>query len=89
MKTVIFYENNSEKTMEDLMAVFPRHDAWQKQFVAEGKVLGIGPFTDSGRGAMGIFTDKESAEKFVKGDPFVVEGLVTKVTMREWHDEVL
>jgi len=43
MKTVIFYEYNPEKTMEDLMAVFPRHDEIQKQFAAQGKILGIGP----------------------------------------------
>lgn len=89
MKTVLFYENNPEKTMEDLMAVFPRHDEIQKQFAAQGKILGIGPFTDNQRGAMGIFTDRESAEEFLKVDPFVLEGMVSNVTIREWHDELL
>lgn len=89
MKAVVFYENNPEKTMEDLMVVFPRHDAKQKEYVAAGKILGIGPFTDEGRGAMGIFTDRESAEQFVKEDPFVLEGLVAKVTIKEWHDEMM
>ena len=30
-----------------------------------------------------------SAEEFVKGDPFVTTGLVSKVTIKEWHDELL
>lgn len=89
MKTVVFYENNPEKTMEDLMAVFPKHDEVQKQFAAEGKILGIGPFTDLHRGAMGIFTDRASAEAFISADPFVAEGMVSNITIRDWHDEFL
>lgn len=89
MKTVIFYENNPDATMEQFMEVYPRHQENEEQFVKAGKVLGIGPFSVPGEGAMGIFTDRESAEEFVKGDPFVQEGLVSKVTFREWHDELL
>jgi uncharacterized protein YciI len=37
---------------------------------------------------MAIFVDKESAEAFVNGDPFVQEGLIAKVTIREWNDEL-
>ena len=89
MKTVIFYENNSEATMEQFMEVFPRHQENENKFVKAGKVLGIGPFSVPGEGAMSIFTYRESAEDFVNNDPFVQEGLVSKVTFREWHDELL
>ena len=89
MKTVVFYENNPEKTMDDFMEAFPRHQENEKKFVDSGKVIGLGPFAVPGEGAMGIFRDRESAEAFVKGDPFVLEGLVSKVTIREWHDEYL
>ncbi|MFN8364220.1 MAG: YciI family protein [Cloacibacterium normanense] len=44
---------------------------------------------NSGEGAMAIFTDRESAEEFVKGDPFVTTGLVSKVIIKEWHDELM
>ena len=89
MKTVIFYENNPEVTMEQFMEVYPKHQENEYKFVKAGKVLGIGPFSVPGEGAMAIFTDKESAEEFVKGDSFVTTGLVSKVTYRQWHDELM
>lgn len=89
MKIVIFYENRADATMEQFMEIYPRHQENEEKFVKAGKVIGIGPFSVPGEGAMGIFVDRESAEDFVKNDPFVQEGLVDKVTMREWHDELL
>ncbi len=89
MKTVVLYETAPETTMEKMMEVFSEHQANEDIFVKAGKILGIGPFAIPGEGAMAIFTDKESAEEFVKGDPFVTTGLVSKVTIREWHDEMM
>lgn len=89
MKTVVLYENHPDATMEQFMEVFPKHQANEDIFVKAGKILGIGPFAIPGQGAMAIFTDKESAEEFVKGDPFVQEGLVAKVIIKEWHDEMM
>lgn len=88
MKTVVFYEH-ADSSMEKFMEAFPRHQAVEDQFVKDGKVLGIGPFKNPGEGAMAIFIDKESAEDFVKQDPFASEGLYTKVTIKEWSDEML
>lgn len=70
------------------MEVFPEHQANEDRFVKAGKVIGIGPFSVPGEGAMGIFTDRESAEEFVKNDPFVKLGLVSNVTIKEWVDEL-
>ncbi len=89
MKTVIFYENNPEATMEQFMEVYPKHQKNEERCLKTGKVIGIGPFSIPGEGAMGIFADLESAEDFVKNDPFVQEGLVSKVTYRQWQDELL
>ena len=89
MKTVVLYETAPDTTMEKMMEVFPAHQANEEIFVKAGKILGIGPFAIPGDGAMAIFTDKESAEEFVKGDPFVTTGLVSKVTIKEWHDELM
>ena len=89
MKTVVLYETAPETTMEKMMEVFPAHQENEEKFVKAGKILGIGPFAIPRDGAMAIFTDKESAEEFVKGDPFVTKGLVSKVTIKEWHDELL
>ena len=89
MKTVVLYETAPDTTMEKMMEVFPAHQANEEIFVKAGKILGIGPFAIPGDGAMAIFTDKESAEEFVKGDPIVTTGLVSKVTIKEWHDELM
>ena len=71
-------------TMEQLMAVYPRHKVLVEEMVKRGLVIGIGPFAD--RGNMGIFRTKEAAEEFIKRDPFNLEGLVKEYTLREWND---
>ena len=88
MKAVVFYEHNAEKSMEEFMAVFPRHEAFEAEFLKSGKVLGTGAFANPGEGAMAIYVDKKAAEDFVNGDPFVQEGLIAKVTIKEWNDEL-
>jgi uncharacterized protein YciI len=86
MKTVVIGES-SGATMEQIMAVYPRHKVVVDAFVARGEVIGIGPFAD--RGNMAIFRTREAAEAFVAEDPFVLEGLVKSVAIREWHDTML
>jgi len=76
-------------TMDRVMAVYPRHKAFVDAFVARGEVIGIGPFTDSGRGNMAIFRSREAAETFAKEDPFLLEGLVKSYEIRDWGDEML
>ncbi|SFI72610.1 hypothetical protein SAMN05421638_0844 [Kaistella treverensis] len=87
MKAVVLYEN-PESTMEQFMEAFPRHQAVEDEFVNAEKVLGIGVFTNPGEGAMAIFVDRNSSEEFVSRDPFAAEGHYTKVTIREWDDEM-
>lgn len=88
MKAVLFYEHETTKTMDEFMEVFPRHEAFEKEFLKTGKILGTGAFANPGEGAMAIFVDKKSAEDFAHGDPFVKEGLITKFTIKEWDDEL-
>ena len=87
MKTVVFY-NDATSSMEKFTEVFPRHQAVEDEFVKAGKVLGIGAFAIPGDGSMAIFIDKESAEDFVKQDPFACEGLYSSVIIKEWLDEI-
>jgi len=35
--------------------------------------------------AMAIFSTREDAEQFIQGDPFVVNGLVSKWRLVEWN----
>ena len=86
MKFVVIGES-SGATMDQLMAVYPRHKALVDQFVSRGEVIGIGPFTD--RGNMAIFRSREAAQKFVDNDPFALEGLVKSYAIREWNDNLL
>lgn len=79
----------SGASREAVMAVYPRHKEFVDAFVARGEVIGIGPFTDEGRGNMAIFRTREAAEAFVKGDPFVQEGLVKSYEIRDWGDQML
>jgi uncharacterized protein YciI len=88
MKAVVFYESGSTP-MEAFQAVFPRHKVVFEAFAARGEVLGIGTFEGGRDGSMAIFKDRASAEAFVKQDPFVLEGLVGKHTIKDWNDTML
>jgi hypothetical protein len=86
MKAVVIGEP-SGASMETIMAVFPRHREVVARFVARGVVIGIGPFTDMGN--MAIFRSRAEAEEFVREDPFIIEGLVRSVTIRDWNDSLI
>ena len=46
-----------------------------------------GPFGDPQReGSMAVFLTREAAEEFVKGDPFVLNGVVRNWEIREWDE---
>ena len=77
----------SGATMEQLMAVYPRHKEVVDELVGRGVLIGVGRFSD--RGNMGIFRTREAAEEFVRRDPFNLEGLVKQYTIREWHDSLI
>ncbi len=86
MKTVVIGEA-SGATMEAIMAVYPRHKVVVNKFIEQGDVIGIGPFTDLGN--MAIFRSRAAAEQFVKEDPFILEGMVKSVMIKEWNDNLL
>jgi uncharacterized protein len=69
--------------------IYPRHKALVDSFAKEGKIIAIGTFQNIADGSMGIFQNKEYAEEFVKQDPFVLEGVVGKLIIREWNEILL
>jgi uncharacterized protein YciI len=77
----------SGASMDEIMAVYPRHKTIVDAFVARGDVVGIGPLGDGGN--MAIFRSEEAAEAFAAKDPFVLEGLIASFTIRPWMDEML
>jgi uncharacterized protein len=86
MKAVVIGES-SGASMEQIMAVYPRHKAVVDDLVSRGEVIGIGPFAD--RGNMAIFRTRAAAEEFAREDPFVLEGLVKSYVIRDWNDQML
>jgi len=88
MKAVVFYELGNV-SLEKVREVYPRHKMIVDEFAKDGKVLAIGTFANLTEGSMGVFIDKASAEDFVKHDPFVKEGVVGKVTIKEWNEILL
>ncbi len=86
MKAVVIGES-SGASMEEIMRIFPRHKLIVEKFIAQGVVVGIGPFDDLGN--MAIFKTRAAAEEYVKEDPFILEGMVKSVRIRDWKDSLL
>ena len=86
MKAVVIGEP-SDVTMDEIMAVYPRHKIIVEKHIKRGDVIGIGPFAD--RGNMGIFRTRAAAEEFVKEDPFILEGLVKSYVIKDWNDSLI
>jgi len=86
MKTVVIGES-SGATMEEIMAVYPRHKVVVNKYIERGEVIGIGPFMD--RGNMAIFKSRSAAEEFVVEDPFILEGVVKSFVIKDWNDTLL
>jgi len=79
------------KSMEEVKsrhgATIAAHLARSNELHKQGTLLMAGAFLDNPEepvSTMGIFPTREAAEEFAKGDPFVLNGLVTKWHIREW-----
>jgi uncharacterized protein YciI len=88
MKAVLFYELGAA-SMETVRAVYPRHKAIVDKFHACGELLAVGTWANPLEGSMGVFKDRAAADAFVKQDPFVIEGLVGKLTIKDWNETLL
>ena len=65
----------------------PAHRARLQEFSARGELLMAGPLDDPPSGeAIGIFLTQEAAEAFIAGDPFVLNSVVARWTIRPWHE---
>ena len=89
MKAVLFYES-----APDVAARAPAHIAEHRarwaEFGRRGELLMIGPFANAQEdGSMSIFTTREAAEEFVRGDPFVLHGVVRNWFIRDWIEALV
>ncbi len=85
MKYVMFYES-TPGGREKAAAHFAAHRGRLDEFHARGVLLRAGPLLDGEGGALGIFTSRAAAEEFIRGDPFVLNGVVGRWTVREWKE---
>jgi uncharacterized protein YciI len=66
---------------------FDAHWARALEFHARGVLQLIGTFGDpQEEGSMAVFTTREAAEEFVDGDPFVLNGVVSRWEIRDWNE---
>lgn len=85
MKIVMFYglaADGLSKAVEHLAG----HRARLNEFHSRGVLLMAGPFANPSEGALGIFTTEEVAQEFIKGDPFVINGVVARWRLVEWNE---
>jgi uncharacterized protein YciI len=88
MKTVMRYETTPESTAK-APQYFAEHRKRLDDFHARGVLLMAGPIMgEDGKpeGALGIFTAREAAEEFVRGDPFVLNGVAVRCSLRDWRE---
>jgi len=84
MKIVSFYDIAPD-ALAKIMTHYPAHRVRLDEFHSRGVLLAAGPFGNPPEGAMAIFTTHDAAEEFIKGDPFVLNGLVSKWRLVEWN----
>ena len=79
------------KTMEEVKHKAPEtlaeHIARSKQFHQDGKALLAGAFLDKPEepvSTMGIFLSRAAAEEYAEGDPFLLKGMISTWSIREW-----
>jgi uncharacterized protein YciI len=84
MKIVSFYDM-APGALAKLKEHYPAHRARLEEFHSRGLLLGAGPLGNPPESAMGIFVSREAAEEFIKGDPFVINGLISKWRLLEWN----
>jgi uncharacterized protein YciI len=81
----MFYEVAADG-LAKAQANFTAHRARLDEFHAKGVLLMAGPYGVPPIGALGVFTSREAAEEFIKGDPFVLNGVVGRYTLQDWNE---
>jgi uncharacterized protein YciI len=86
MRYVLLYESAAD-VRSKAPVHFAAHRAYWDGFRARGELLMIGTFGDpQTEGSMAIFSTRAAAEEFVKGDPFVLNGVVSSWQIRDWNE---
>ena len=84
MKYLLFYDY-TEGIVEKRAPLRQGHLGLAEHYLERGDLLLAGAFTDPVDGALFVFNNRESAELFVREDPYVLNELVTGHRVREWN----
>ena len=85
MKVLMFYEVTPDG-LQKAREHYAGHRARLDEFHARGVLLMAGPYGSPPAGALGVFTSRDAAEDFIKGDPFVLNGVVARHTLHDWNE---
>ena len=85
MKVLLFYEVAADG-LSKVNDHFAAHRVRLDEFHARGVLLMAGPYGAPPLGALGVFTTRDAAEDFIKGDPFVLNGIVSRYTLHDWNE---
>ncbi len=85
MKYALLYES-ADDVLAKAGPHIAAHGARLREFRLRGTLLMGGVFANPQEGALIIFTTREAAEEFARGDPFVSNGVVRGWRIREWHE---
>jgi uncharacterized protein YciI len=88
VKAVLFYESGPA-VMTLAPVHFPAHKARLDVFHARGDLLAVGVLGDPREGSMAVFRTRAAAEEFVRDDPFVLNGVVARATIKDWNETLL
>jgi uncharacterized protein len=89
MKAVVFHESASDVAAKASAHMAEDRARWA-EFGRRGELLMIGPFANAQEdGAMAIFTTREAAEEFVRGDPFVLSRIVRNWYICDWIEALV
>jgi uncharacterized protein len=85
LKVLMFYEIAADG-LARVEANQAAHAARLEAFHARGELLMAGPYGEPPVGALGVFANRAAAEAFAAGDPFVLDGVVGRVTFHAWNE---
>ena len=85
MYWLLFYDYSPDY-LERRTPFRPEHFAWCTPYRERGELLMAGAYSDPADGAALVFKcdGRETVQRFVDGDPYRREGLVTGYRIREW-----
>jgi uncharacterized protein YciI len=86
MRCVLLYHSTADglAKAKDFAAA---HRGLQDEAHKGGGLIQTGPYVDPSQGSMAIFKDRAAAEAFVKADPYVANGVVSRWEMHDWKEQ--